>query len=681
MKHQDRFKRLPVGASPKKAKHYKQASNKPQLNADSGVFPQDTSAYSRNATSAPEADNAEETASPSAGFRWLWLAKWQTWGVLLVAVTGSLGFFATAALLRLPALPSCPQLYLPMASASMRLYCAQLAADRQTRQGLLDAIALVEALPPDHPMRPEINRNLGLWALDLLDLAEETYQEGKLEDAIATARDVAKYVPPAEIEDRIGRWRSTWKEAEEIAKVAEDLMLEAKWAQAFRNAAKLTNLGNRYWATTRYRQLYERIELAQEESRKLDRAYAALQRGTADSLLEAVEMAEAIPPESTAYQEAQDLIKKAGEKLMDLAVARLEAGAWTEVMAIANKVPLKLGLREEMQDLNNLAEAGSKAQIGTVTGLELAIQEAESVPPGRPMYDRAQKLIRTWRLEIQAMTYLEEAERLAAGGGLGDLSAAIAEARSVAESNPRHGEAQRKINQWTSRIEAIEDRPILDQAEALASGGTDSGLQQAIAEANKIRRGRALHSEAQRRIGQWRSQLQRNQDRPILSEAQSLANRGDLDKAISVAQKIQRDRALYDEARSNITRWRNEQTGRSNLDRAYQLAQQGNVEGIVSAIATAQRIPTSSSVYRQSVQAINNWSDRLLGLAVEEANVNLNEAIAIAEKIPEGTSAYQGARAQIQVWKQRLEPQVPATSPILDGGLSPQETNSTLSNP
>lgn len=676
MKHQDRFKRLPVGASQRKSQKYSESSNNPQGIADSGVFAENTYAYAPS-----EAALEPEAPSTPRRSRWLWLVKWQTWGLLLVALTGSLGFFATAALLRLPALPSCPQLYLPMASASMRLYCAQLAADQQTRKGLLEAIALVEVLPADHPMRPEINRNLELWAIDLLDLAEETYQDGKLEDAIATAQDVSKYVPPAEIEQRIQRWRSTWSEAEEIAKLVEDLMSEAKWAQAFRNAAKLTNLGNRYWATTRYRQLYERIELAQEESRKLDKAYAALQRGTADSLLEAVQMAEEIQPESTAYQEAQALIKKAGEKLMDLALARLEAGAWTEVMAIANKVPLKLNLQEEMQDLNNLAEAGSKAATGTVTGLEIAIQEAESVPPGRPMYDRAQKMIRTWRTEIQAVTHLQEAERLATGGGLSDLGAAIAQARLVSSSNPRHNEAQRKISQWTSEIEAIEDRPTLDQAEALASSGTDSGLEQAIAEANKIRRGRALHSEAQRRIGQWRDRLQRNQDRPILSEAQSLANRGDLDNAISVAQKIQRDRALYDEARSNITRWLGEQEGRSNLDRAYQLAQRGNADGIAAAIATAQQIPATSSVYRQSTQAINNWSDRLLALAAEQANINLNEAIAIAEKIPENAAAYQGARAQIQVWKQRLQPQVPQTSPIPDANIPAREPSPPLSNP
>ncbi|MEC4806841.1 MAG: chromosome segregation ATPase [Jaaginema sp. PMC 1079.18] len=677
MKHQDRFQRLPKLASPRKLKKTKAAPSNPELTNNSGVFPSNTAA----ATAVyPQPEPEVEDPPERKGSRWLWLVKWQTWGVLLVVATGSLGFVATAALLRLPALPSCPQLYLPMASASMRLYCAQLAADKQTREGLLEAIALVEALPSDHPMRPEINRNLELWALDLLDLAEETYQDGKLEDAIATVQDVSRYIPPKDIEERIARWRSTWAEAEKIAKTVEDFMTQAKWAQAFRSAAKLTNLGNRYWATTRYRQLYERIELAQEESRKLDKAYAALQRGSSESLLEAIKLAEEIPPESTAYKEAQTLMKDAGDKLLDLALARLEAGAWTDVMAIANKFPLKLGLQEEMQDLNNLAEAGSKAAVGTVAGLELAIQEAESVPPGRPMYDRAQKLIRTWRSEIQAVTHLEEAERLAVGGGLSDLGAAIAQARLVSSSNPRHGEAQRKISQWTSRIEAIEDRPILDQAEALASSGTDSGLQSAIAEANKIRRGRALYSEAQRQNQRWRNQLQRNQDQPILSQAQSLANRGDLDNAINVAQKIQRDRALYDEARSNINRWRGEQEGQRNLDRAYQLAQGGNADSIAAAIATAKRIPATSSVYNQSVQAIDNWSSRLLALAAERADVNLNDAIAIAEKIPEGTSAYQGARAQIEVWRQRLQPQVPQTSPILDN-IPSDEPAPVISNP
>lgn len=677
MKQQDRFQRLPVAASRRKEQNHQAANSNSESNSDSGVFPADmgtaTALY-------PESEGAAEPPD-SQKSRWLWVVKWQTWGILLVALTGSLGFFATAALLRLPALPSCPQLYLPMASASMRLYCAQLAADKQTRKGLLEAIALVEALPSDHPMRPELNRNLELWALDLLDLAEETYQDGKLEDAIATAQDVSRYIPPADIEERIKRWRSTWEEAEKIAATVEDFMANAKWAQAFRNAAKLTNLGNRYWATTRYRQLYDRIELAQEESRKLDKAYAALQRGSSESLLEAIKMAEEIPPESTAYQEAQTLIKDAGDKLLDLALARLEAGAWTEVMEISNRFPLKLGMQEEMQDLNNLAEAGSKAAMGTVTGLELAIQEAESVPPGRPMYDRAQKLIRSWRSEIQAVTHLEEAERLAVGGGLSDLGAAIAQARLVSSSNPRYGEAQQKIRQWNSRIEAIEDRPILDQAEALASNSNNAGLQQAIAEANKIGRGRSLHAEAQRRISQWRSRLQSNQDRPILSEAQSLANRGNLDNAISVAEKIQRDRPLYDEARSNINRWRSEQEGRRNLDRAYQLAQRGNVDGIAAAIATAKRIPATSSVYNQSVQAINNWSDRLLALAAQRSDVNLNDAIAIAQKIPEGTSAYQGARAQIEVWQQRLQPQVPQTSPILENNFPSDEPAPVISDP
>jgi soluble cytochrome b562 len=680
MKHRDRRNRLPVGASPGKPSNRK-VGVPADADAESGVFPTDAYGAWQTSPALPATDLTDEEDTPAPRRRWRWLGKWQLWGILLVAFAGTTGFIATSVLLRLPALPSCPKLYLPMASASMRLYCAQLAADKQTLKGLQEAIALVEELPADHPMRAEIDRNLELWSLDILDLAEETYQDGKLEDAIATARQISRYVPPEEIDKRIAKWQEVWTQAEDIAAEVEAFMADAKWAQAFRNAAKLTNLGNRYWATTRYRQLYDRIELAQEESRKLDSAYASLQRGTTESLLEAVKLAEEIQPESTAYQEAQDLIKQAGKKLMDLAFARLEAGAWTEVMEIANRVPLKLNLQEEMQDLSNLAEAGSKAGIGTVPGLQMAIQEADSIPPGRPLYDRAQKLIRGWRLEIQAATYLDEAERLASSGGLSDLSAAISQARLVSSSNPRHGEAQRKINQWTSQMQAIEDRPVLDQADALASSGTNSGLQQAIAQANKIRSGRALHGEAQRKINQWQNQLQRNQDQPILAEAQSLANRGDLDRAISAAERIQRDRALYEEARSNITRWRGELEGQRNLDRAYQLAQGGNADAIAAAISTARRIPATSRVYGQSVQAVNNWSERLLAIARDRANINLTEAIAIAEKIPSGTSAYQGARAQIEVWQQRLQPRLPETSPILDDNFPPSAPDPQYTEP
>ena len=86
--------------------------------------------------------------------------SWQSWALVLVLACGGIGFTATTMLLRLPANPNCPRIFWPIASASMRLYCAQLEADAGTVESLLRAIELVAVLPQDHPLRGEIDRNV-----------------------------------------------------------------------------------------------------------------------------------------------------------------------------------------------------------------------------------------------------------------------------------------------------------------------------------------------------------------------------------------------------------------------------------------------------------------------------------------------------------------------------------------
>lgn len=613
----------------------------------------------------------ESEASPRRRRNFLWLAKWQLWGAIVVLISGTAGFFATTALLKLPTLPSCPKLYLPMASASMRLYCAQLAADKQTLEGLLDAIALVDALPSDHPMREEINRNIELWSLDILDLAEEKFHAGKLEEAIAVARKISIHADAYQsIDERIAKWQKIWKQGETIAAAVEKLLDDSKWPQAFRAAAKLVSVKNKYWSTTQYKKLYQRIGLAQEESRKLDKAYAALRRENADSLLKAIELAEQIEPTSSAYREAQKLIADAGEKLLKLAKRKLEQGSWSTVMKIANRIPAGLDLQQQMKDLNDLAMAGSKAEIGTVSSLEEAIQEAQIVPPGRELYGKAQQLIGRWRLEIQDVNNLAQAEELARSGGFNYLSAAIAQAQLIPRSNPRYQEAQAKIREWTRQIQRSEDQPILDRASEYARSGGE-GLQRAVEEVSTISPDRALYREAQRKSRQWQSTLERNEDQPYLDRARELANAGNLGQAIEVANNIRSGRALYSEAQGNIRRWRNEIQGQANLQQAVEIASGGTPDALASAIRKARQVPQSSTAYTQSTQAVEGWSQRLLNQAQERSAVNLNEAIAIARKIPAGTSAYQAARSQIEVWQQRLEPRLPETAPILDDPAVP----------
>ena len=106
--------------------------------------------------------------------------------------------------------------------------------------------------------------------------------------------------------------------------------------------------------------------------------------------------------------------------------------------------------------------------------------------------------------------------------------------------------------QWTKRIEVNQDQPFLDEAIALAKQGK---LGAAIEKASSIKSGRTLYAKAQDNVYQWVSELQVAQDRPILDRAAELASGGSLGAAIDMASQIGYGRALHSEAAGAIGRW------------------------------------------------------------------------------------------------------------------------------
>lgn len=642
--------------------------------------------------------------------------SWAFWGVLVVLLSGGLGFTAVALLFNLPALPNCPAIFWPTASASLRLSCAQIAASKQTAKDLLEAIALVNGLPEDHPLRPEIDKHLEEWSLEILKLGEESFQAGQLAEAIAMARKIPTGVPAYKlVDERVNRWQSIWSKAEELYKKAEDEVRESNWTQAFRDAVQLVYIGNNYWATTKYDQLVNLIQSAREESAKLDKAFQLSKSGGLDNLLEAIKLAQAIPPSSLAYKEAQGAVTEFGRKLIDMAQEALDRKDWQAVIQITNKIPESLNLQNESQDLNDLASAQSRAQKGTVSDLEDAIALAQKLNPGRPLYDKAQDLIVLWQREIEDVAHLDRARELAKGGTVGDLNAAIAEAQLVPSTNPRSSEAKSLVNNWTSQIETVEDRPYIARADQLASLGDMSSLQEAINEASQVGQGRALYTEARRKIRQWTDKIERMQDQPYLDQATGLANAGDLSGAIAAAGQIQAGRALYGEAQGKIRRWqdrvervqdqpyldqaqalassgnlpgaitaagqirsgralygeaqekikswRTELRSQEILQSAYQLANPGTPDAIAQAVQTARQVRNSRRVGAEAREVINRWSYQLLAMAQDQARNDVQRAIAIAQNIPDGSSAYTDAQRAIQGWKQSLEPQSLENSP------------------
>lgn len=611
----------------------------------------------------PQASPVELT-STSVQHRRPWWQMWQLWGILLVLCSGGIGYGATAMLLKLPKTQSCSKVFWPIASASVRLYCAQTAAEEREVDGLLSAIELVAVLPENHPLRPEIDRNIDRWAASILNTGEAKFQSGKLKEAIATAKRIPNNVSAKKlVDEKIADWKSVWADGEETYLEVEESLREADWDGAFTWAVRLTDSPNEYWATTKYEESINNINVAQEQNASLTKAQTQIASGEVKDLILAIDKADDIDPDSYAYERAREIITEAKTKLVANIEQLIEEQEWRELLQVTSSLPRSLKLGERKRDWRIVANAGSSAQLDTVFGMEEAIEEAQKLEPDSEYYDLGQNLIRRWELEIEDVAYLAKAKEYARVGTIANLRRAIDEAEQIPNANPRYNEARQEIARWRGQIQTIEDRPVLNRARELSYGNNVNAWQRAIAEANLISSNSPVYGEAQGYVRTWRGNIQRVQDRPILDEAESLANTNNYSAAIATAGKISAGRSLYSEAQSKIARWQQEIDGRRYYGEAVALASRGTPEDLARAIRTARQISADSSVGSQVTENVNDWAAQIMAIARQTADSSLERAIAIAELVPSGTTSYTPAQKEIKVWQIRLNPPQPDIIP------------------
>ncbi|MBD2567866.1 chromosome segregation ATPase [Anabaena lutea] len=603
-----------------------------------------------------------------------WMRGWVFWSVLLTLIPGSVAFLSIAMLLKLPSAPNCPKIFWPLASASVRLHCGQLAASKQTINDLLQAIALVKELPQNHPLRGQINTFLEEWSRDILQLADQSFQEGNLEEAIATARQIPEDLEARKlVEEQITKWQSIWSKAEAIYQESEKELRQRNWQSAFMLSSKLLRVNNKYWASTKYDQLNNIIVTAREDGDKLYKAENLAANRSVNDLLAAIKLAESIKPDSYLHQKAQELIPEFGRKMLNLAKARMEKRDADTALEIVRQIPPIASLQTEIDDFIVLGEAQRSAWTGTVFGLEAAISQAQQIDASRENYDQAQQLIARWQLEIEDVSRLEKARNLASQGTINELTAAISEVQMIPDSNPRANEARQEMGRWRGQVESIEDRPYLDRAEQIALLEDISSLQAAIAEAGQIRSGRALYPEARKKISTWTAKIQRIQDQPYLDQARIIADSGDLNAAVKEAQKIASSgRALASEAQTAVDSWQEQIRARENWQKAREVAITGTPEALAEAIRLADRVSNRNVLRMDANVAIDQWSQQLLQMARSQSEFDVARSIQTARLIPRGSSAYRDAQEQIKTWRQFILPKSsPEPSPELSSEPSP----------
>ncbi len=586
-----------------------------------------------------------------------WWRNWQFWGILLVVCSGGIGYTATSLLLKLPKTQSCSTVFWPVASASVRLYCAQTLSKEKTVGSLLEAIALVEKLPKDHPLNKEINRNVEKWAQGILDIGESKFQEGNLDAAIAIAQQIPDNVEAYElVESQIENWHETWNKGAEQYKKVEENLSKFYWDEAFSWAVRLTDSKNDYWATDKYSEAIDKINLAQEETITLDKAASQLDDGDLDSLFNAITKAYDIPKTSYTYNNAQKILAQGKEKLLKTINQLIAEQQWSKLQNATYRIPNFLELDGQIKDWKILANAGTSASLDTVLGLEDAIIEAEKLESDSPHYEKAQNLIKKWNFEIEDVRLIAKAEELARPANINAYNAAIIEISLIPSGNPRYQEAQTKIANWRREIRIIEDRPIINLARELARPNDISAWRRAIAEANRISSSSPLRSEAQKLVSGWRAKIETEEDQPILDQAIALAQVGDYKRGIQVASSIGKNRALSGQAIQKISQWRDEINAEKFLIESQNLARQNTPESLVRAIRTVRQIKPKSSLGYQVVPSVNEWSNEIINLAERAARRSIEEGIRIAKVVPVGTIAHPQAQVLIAEWQKSLNP-------------------------
>lgn len=548
---------------------------------------------------------------PKGRQTWFWSTVW----LLLLAASSALGIWAVAFITRLPPLPNCDQISV-FSADSERLYCARQAAVSGSEQDLVAGIQLISTWDDTHPLHQDSQEVANRWSKGLFKLAQQRMQTGNLERATQLLGYVP---PRAEIyeEAQIAaeRWRQEWEKGYEIMAAVTTAVSNQNWSGARKQLREIKRLTSDYWLKDRYRHLGQHIQNEEDARRTLIKATNLASNGEMESLAEALTLIRRLEVQNHAWSEAKPLVVEWANTLLDYGLQKWKQDDLDAAIAILQKVPADLATDPEAKELVQFAHAQRLATFkqdweptyGVILNLMDAVQAAKAIESSSPFYQDAQAKLDLWTNQLQDLQQLYGATLVANLNQKASFSTAIEQARAITADRPQRQQAQTLIAHWTKEIQRIEDRPLLGRAQQLADNGDKASLQAAIAEAAKIQQGRALRIDAQTKIAQWTKQIQVLEDQPLYSKALDLASKGKLRDAITEARKIQKGRALYSQAQDSIKDWTSRiqvAEDRPILDEAEDLAYQGRLS---DAIAVAARIAPGRALYREARNAISIW--------------------------------------------------------------------------
>lgn len=559
----------------------------------------------------PESTPPDESKSLIARF-WGWPLFW----FLVLVGFSSTAMGAVVWLFSMPPVPDCKSVS-NLAPDRERLYCAQQAAEAGEIRELENAIALVERWGDDHPLHRQSLKLMEQWSRTLLDRAEREVTQGNLDVALG----LIQRIPPAspvypEAQATVETWDSGWEGGKNVYDRARDALKKQNWMEAEFQAQRLSQVGDDYWSEQRLDRLMTRIAAEKEGRRKLQQAREQVTWETPQEYQSALELIGTIEADTFAREDAKPDIETWSRDVLERAIAQQKEGNYREARAAARAIPGESSLYGRAREVLLIAE--SDVILNKRDPLETPVSQqivtlleaqalAETLSADSPLYALAQERLPLWEQHLRDLYQLQMASVVADIGQPVALNVAISQARAISSDRPRRIHAQTLVAYWNQEIERIADRPILRRARRLTELGTIEGYRAAIVQARQISEGRDTWDSAQQLIAESEAQIRVLEDRPILAEAETLAEEQKFAEAVELAQQIDADRPLHDEAREAIDRFREEwrqYEDRPVLDEAIEYAEDGK---LTDAIATAAELGPDSPLYHEAQGKIGEW--------------------------------------------------------------------------
>ena len=547
---------------------------------------------------------------------WAWLTLW----VLLLAGSGVFCGWALMWLTRIPPLPDCEQIT-PFHSASDLLYCAKAQARTGEPNNLVQSVLLTANWPKTHAQYEESQEILTDASEQILVLANRWAQAGKLDDAVKLAGEIPLDTPLRNSAQAvIFEWQQDWEQGRAIEAKLRPALAASDWELAKAHLQEFKALESDYWLTTRYVFWQRQLLIEQQAWNQLLQARALAGTNQIENLRQAVVLARSINLSTQVWPAAENDVNAWSKTVLDVALQRWQVGNRDSALELASVVPPSPHLAQAAQELLHLAQAqklarqaepvgeGLAPRYGHLFGLMEAISAIDQLPANSPYAAADLSSREDWSDQLNDLRRLKFSDMVARLGQQATYHWAMHQAGMVDVDRPRRIQGQTLIAQWQANLQRIEDRPLLTQARSLARPGTIPALETAIAKAAEVEPGRALRVEAQTLIAGWQQEIQVIEDRPMLDAAVALAEQGKLQEAITEALKIQSGRALHGRAQGLVEEWTASiQTAEDKpiLDQAKNLAYGGS---LTAAINLAGQIAPGRALYGEARSAIALWT-------------------------------------------------------------------------